>query len=443
MKALIQIYLILIYKPMSETLVFRITSEKIGHELPISGDTYILSADKKSRSEFQVLAGEKNVPIENILEYREENCPGSDLVIILSADAISYKYVQVTISNRRQMLQALPYMIEENIITPIDDVNISIFEKWNEGIIRVAITNKNIIEKINQSLVSKKINFSIYGFSDIIKNENDELVIFIFDRFSIIKSKNTCIQIENENIFDVINSLEFNGINRISTYKKINIDSSSNKISDSINALKMNPDITIDEKYIEGDPFIFLLSKHFNDSEKINICSGSTRGGPIYSLIYENIKPVLITLYVLALIQIAFNFSSGFYFNARAEGVMDVAGEHYLKKFPNESRVIDVKSQIDGKLKNLQINLDPGGFSKIFGVSSESIIKVGEKKNITMKSVRYDDLKMELKIEIEANNLALLDRLKDEIASRGLTAEILSANQANQFIKATLVVRPI
>lgn len=428
---------------MPETIVFHIIGEKFDQDSTISGSIYVLSEEKKSKSDPNILIGEKNVSIEDLLSYRKENYPGSNVVAILNASCILYKYVPVTINNRRQMLQALPYMLEESIINSIDDVHISIFEKWTEGIIRASIINKDIINKVNEKFSDKKIDVKIYGLPDIINIIDNELIMVIFDNFSIIKSKNICIQIDNENLFDFISAVNKEEINSFFVYRKMHLESSSSEISESLNIIKMNPNIKFEEKYIESDPLIFLLTRHFHGSEKIDISSGVSRGGSKYDLLFNYAKPILLTLYILALIQISFNFISGFYFYKRTERSMEVAGQHYLKKFPNESRVVDVKSQIDGKLKSLQINLDPGHFSKIFGVASDAIIKTGEKKNIVVKSIKYDDLRMELKIEIEAINLSLLDVLKNEIVSRGISAEILSANQANQVVRATLVVKPI
>lgn len=427
---------------MIQTLLYHITNDVISLDDPIEGILYLIDAAKAKNNDKDAISGPVKLSLNELVSYCNEKFPGVSVSLILNASLITYQTVPITIKNRRQMLQALPYIIEEYVITPIDDLHIAASNNWSGDNLRTAIIDKSILSRIMDafSISSLKVS-SIYGLPDLIAPTQSELIISVFDKFSLIKSTDICMQIENENIHDLVSILDTSKYSNITIFRKMNIDGNIRKISDAINHLKINSASAIEEKYVDEDIELFIIRNYFFDKEKINILPSSSPSSGLSGLFSSYIKPVLITVYILAIFQIVFNFTVGFYFNYRTNKAMQVAGQHYLQKFPNETKVIDVKSQIEGKLSSLQINFDPGSFSKIFGVSSEAILKVGKNSAITIKAIKYDETKKELKVDIEAQNLSLLDLLKNEISSRGLQAEILSANQSNQIVKATLIVK--
>ena len=68
---------------------------------------------------------------------------GSKVVLLIPNSDVSLAEAQVPSKNKKQMLQAVPYALEETLAEDIDDLHFSIYRENDEAMIKVAIINRD------------------------------------------------------------------------------------------------------------------------------------------------------------------------------------------------------------------------------------------------------------------------------------------------------------
>lgn len=96
----------------------------------------------------------------------------------------------------------------------------------------------------------------------------------------------------------------------------------------------------------------------------------------------------------------------------------------YKRTFPKARRIVDPRTQMEQKLKQLQRRVD-GGVTDFLGMFAETANVIRVSKGVSVKGASYRDGRLDL--ELLADNLQLLDKLKQSLVSGSLDAEIQSA----------------
>jgi general secretion pathway protein L len=109
----------------------------------------------------------------------------------------------------------------------------------------------------------------------------------------------------------------------------------------------------------------------------------------------------------------------------------------YKKTFPNARRIVDPRAQMEQQLKQLQRSAG-GGDTDFLAMFAETASVVRNAKGIAVNGASYRDGRLDL--ELQADNLQLLDTLKQSLVSSGrMSAEIQSATtDADQKVKGRI-----
>jgi len=123
----------------------------------------------------------------------------------------------------------------------------------------------------------------------------------------------------------------------------------------------------------------------------------------------------------------AFNFiyllGSGLYWQRQADQVQAKNEALYREYFPQDRRIVNIKTQTLNHLHQQSTTSDNGALLLL----SELLSSWQEhKRHITLKSLRYQQQRNELLLEIDANSIGRLDQLRQSLGKR---AELLSANE--------------
>jgi len=185
----------------------------------------------------------------------------------------------------------------------------------------------------------------------------------------------------------------------------------------------------------------YLLSpEYFDLSSKINLLQGefSLTGA---SGSFSRYMPLVAAACLAIVLQCALNFLGGYYFHHRADRIGNKAKALYVEIFPDEKSADNLAGRLEGKLRNSSLGDTSSQFPRVFTITAEAILKTGNRHDIQLKQFRYDRPARELKLDLEATSIAMLDALKKQISDNGFQVEIVSANSDNTVIKATLLVK--
>ncbi len=112
----------------------------------------------------------------------------------------------------------------------------------------------------------------------------------------------------------------------------------------------------------------------------------------------------------------------------------------YKQTFPKARRIVNPRAQMEQELKKLQ-RRDGGGGADFLGMFAETANVVRVAKGVAVKGASYRDGRLDL--ELLADNLQLLDSLKQSLVNSGsLDAEIQSATtESNRKIKSRIRIK--
>ena len=113
------------------------------------------------------------------------------------------------------------------------------------------------------------------------------------------------------------------------------------------------------------------------------------------------------------------------------------------KLFPEEKNIVNLESQLKGKINAYDLNSKNTNFASVFALTISVMTKVGNKDDIHLKQFRYDQESGELKIGFDASSITLLDKIKKNLTDSDMSVEIVSANEENGVIKATLSIKHV
>lgn len=125
--------------------------------------------------------------------------------------------------------------------------------------------------------------------------------------------------------------------------------------------------------------------------------------------------------------------------NKQTEGVQAASIEFYKKLFPGERvRPKLMKRQFNDTLKQTgSSNGSSLGFSDLL---AKTALETKKLKDITFESIKYNSKNKSIELSLTCKSVAQLDKLKDQLTSKGLLVDIASANQSGSQVKGVLKV---
>ncbi len=145
-----------------------------------------------------------------------------------------------------------------------------------------------------------------------------------------------------------------------------------------------------------------------------------------------NWRPLALAASVLVGLNLVYSLASGIYFSSQAGALHQQSEALYRSYFPDDKRIINIKTQTQGHLSRGQ-GYSNGGFLHML---HNFIGPWGDYRNqLTLKSLRFNQQRDELLMEIESRSIEQLDKLQSSLGER---AELLSANEDGNSVRGRI-----
>jgi len=381
---------------------------------------------------YESIAVEKNL---------KKNKSSLELIGLISCAKASFLYLKAPTKNKKQALQALPFMVEENIIGDIEGVSIAAkFEKNDQ--IKVAIIDKIYLEQwINLAQQNNFVFSKIISLSDVLSPDAGVVEIIFLEECFLIKSQDFCFEIDAENFNQVFNALSLSGQNKIHIY----CNSKNTDHLKAANRIKLEKEsdglLGVDISTLSDNVFHqYILEKQRLPSDCVDFLSEnlSNTSSTIFNSRFMFFSTAIIAS--LAIMLFCLNISSGYFFKNKSERFLLAAERHYLRLFPDEE-ITDLNAQWAQKMSRESVVLQNVSFSFLFSSLIEVVKSISEDpKDFELFNFRYDMEDGALRVSALIPTIAMLDDIKKKSEERGVKIEILSANDESGNIKASFKV---
>ena len=145
-----------------------------------------------------------------------------------------------------------------------------------------------------------------------------------------------------------------------------------------------------------------------------------------------NWRPFAIAAGVLIVLNLVYLLGSGFYFKQRSNSLHGASVELYRSYFPDDRRIINIRTQTRNHLNQA----GGSGDSDFMQLLQAFVAPWRETRDqIKLNSLRYNQARGELLLDMEARSIEQLDKLR---VGLGQQAELLSASENENGVRGRI-----
>lgn len=360
---------------------------------------------------------------------------GRRVVLLLPDNEVVLSSVNIPSKNKKQLAQAIPFALEENLADDIEDLHFSIHSNNKKQKTDKNTDNnpdKNYVAIINRSLLSQ--------YLDKLNEAHIPVHYVLPQLFSLESHKNSW-------------TLHVNGHHaqlRLDEFSGFSCDSNMLEMFLPDLLDKQTPEAIFSNLNIDTLPAslqnISLKTSNSSGTVKrdsimsalpLNLLSGFVRARKASKINFKPWKPAFALTGLLAASWLGILAWQNHLLDIQRDNLETAITKIYKNTFP-EGRIVDPPQQMTSKLKQLQSNSNQTIASPLPLIANISPL-LKKYKDMTLREIRYQD--NELRLVVRATNLSQLETFKKEAGDKAkLKIDIKSSTTTANKVEAVLVI---
>ena len=355
---------------------------------------------------------------------------GRRVLLLIPNEEVSLTNVDIPSKNKKQLLQAVPYALEDALAEDIENLHFAVHQDDISSSSRIAVINHSTLAKHIENLRSQGITVhfvlpelltQLYQpecWSLIYSNQNNESSVNVrlseFNGFSC-----------SDDILEMFltEPLEKNTPKLI--YSNVEKQSLPTILQDT-------PFELIDSGLIQYDSAVSALPLNLLTNFAIK------NNAPIIN--WSAWRPAAILGSLLAAVWMGVFFWQNSLLKTQNNQLTQQINEVFKTSFPN-SRIVDAPVQMKSELDKLKQNAGKSVNSPLPLISDISPL-LKEYKDMTLSEVRYQE--NELSLIMQSPSLTRLETFKKDAAAKvNLKVDIKSSTTTSNKVEATLIITPL
>lgn len=340
------------------------------------------------------------LPLKSIISSYNE----CEVAIIIPGEQVLSLQISAPNGSLRHLAQALPYLIEDELAAPVETLHIIATKKRDaDGKLLCAVIDKKLLQQYLQLLGESGITPSIMIPDYWTVPKTDSINIFHREQKLLIRfSTNTGMTlpktIDRSLLLQICPGLSPQQLNNIQLWRSDNFSSSP----------------------------LNLLQGEFSPPRK--------------SRRHDWIKSAAIVVGFCFAIFICYFLLLGWHFNQESAVLKNQATDSYKELFPNDTRIFDIRRQMQGHLKITSTTKEDVLFFQLLNALSTA--KEAQDEIATIRNIHFDQESSLLQIELQATSISYANNMQNHLQENGLIAEILSANSNAEGVVVRLRIQP-
>jgi len=379
---------------------------------------------------------------------------GLDIVLILQGVHIFSTAVNIPSKQNKHIAQALPFMLEDNVASDVEELHFVPGHRNNNGDVGVLATKKTVLDLLTThfSRAGLPLTAIVPDMSCLPFVEGEWVFITDGHQLTIRTSEYQAMSIELDALPILLNSL-FTISEGTEPPEKLIVrvtqefksDNFENWLKTQITSHLVDIDTELDMQHVETSEFLYLCDSISDQCVKMNnLLTGDYKPVPKRAPSLFNWKPMASLFSILIVMLVGFQYMHASQLEKQAMVADSEAKALYRKYFPKDKRVFDVRKQMKSHLMKVDTSSSSTAFLPL-------LAQVGEKMNEMNRAsknqvfiplrISFDEVQGELKVDCKAPGFEALDSLKKKLESLQLGVEIARASQDGEQVKARINVR--
>jgi len=352
----------------------------------------------------------------------------ADVVVLLPGEQVLLTTAMVPSRQPRQIMQALPYIVEEKIAVDVDICHFALGQKNNVGAYTVAVTDLERMRNLLDMLRQAGIEPAFVTTDTLLARHGSKTTVTVEgERAHIRLEDGSGFSLPSEQMAFAIDLLEEPG--DIDVHLPL---AYTEKLNIQIVQLQATSSVSIVEEAEEG---LALLMPMF-DPQVLNLLQGEFETKREISngvLVWKSAAILAVSTFLL---HISLLLGQGIY--------LDLAGDQYALEvntlygevFPNDRNVRDVRRRWGAHI-NGGGGLDDGEFLSLFRETAAQL--PGSK--LTVNNINYNESRGDLILQLTAAQSGHLVSFSELLNKIGLQAEIGTISQQDDSVRGSVKIK--
>lgn len=353
-------------------------------------------------------------------------------VVLLQAEDVLLTRASVPSKQARQILQAVPFAVEEQLASDIEDCHFALGGRYDSGEVSVAVVDRRLFEQRLDSLRQVNICPEIV-LVDVLQVPLDGSVSLLVDhdRLLIRTGAAAGLSFPLEQMVQAIGLLSVaqraDLIIRVAADQRETIDLAVNQVNAEYNmsCSVVEQDLDSLEYLCRGLDWrgLSLLQGEFQVKQP----STGRRG------IWRSVAILGLVAFVLHLTVL---FGQGLYLERQAQEFELAAQQLYAEIFPTDRNVNDIRRRWRAKLADAGNNTN-SDFVSLFAAAAKNL----PGSNLVLGNINYNDSRGDLILQVTASRSETMVAFVQQLTVQGLKAEIGTISQEADVVKGSIKIK--
>ena len=360
-------------------------------------------------------------------------------IILLDSAAVHFDSIKLPIRNPQKLLRAIPFALEEKIADDIDELHFVAGKTSSDGHTPVAAIRHDILKRLLGRIEASGINpvALIPDTLCLTANSSQWAVLLQDDRAKLQ--------------FDSFDAGEFDR-NTLPLLIKSELQRDDRKQPEKIILFTVDGDESDTGDISQAIPEQIELIKVSYNTHPLVIFCGQYKRALALNLLQHVYKPKqkvnvnwqrwrlaasLATIWLCLNIGVASVQYNEFQdINKKLQVEID---NIYKKSFPESTRVVNARVQMEQKLDELKGLGKAGSNSSMMTLLADSSAALSSEKSVTIQSISYRNNTLD--IEVTGANLQNIEQLNKNLNGTSLSAEIVSSSSEKDRVKGNIRIK--
>ncbi len=356
---------------------------------------------------------------------------GCRVILLVPGAEVLLTTAAVPGGNRQKIAGAVPYALEEQLASDVDNLHFALGERRDDGRISAAVVVKTQLNAWLERLRQAGIEPDAVA-PDILAlpwTSGTWTILMDGDRALVRTARQAGFVADGDNL-DTLLRLALNEAGEARP-ERIRIMHSM------VAAPSYNLDVTTDTETVD-EPVLAILGRGYEEPSAINLLQGAYSRREQLGRLWRPWRPVAALAAVLLLIQGGMTVAEYARLNSERQALAQQIEQVYLKTFPDARKVVNARAQMEERLKELRGGgTDEAGFMGLLANIGPSL---KETPSVEVQRISYNEEKIDLALLIA--DLQGLDKLKQRlVAQSGVSVDIQSAASRDGRVEALLQIK--
>jgi general secretion pathway protein L len=362
-------------------------------------------------------------------------------IVLVPGECVLFTSAAVPSRQQRKIMQALPYMVEEQLAQDVEETHFAIGDRTGRGQISVAVVAREQMQSWLESLREAGISAQVMVTDSLcvpMQSEHRNILIDA-DRALIRSDKNLAMAADRELVGTLL-SLEEDVEEGEESEQAISVliePEAEESISLQVTQWEAELNCPVSKELLDYSTFETLCRNY--DSSAINLLQAefaALESKSTSSTSWKSVAWVAVGFFVLHILLLA---GKGAYLSFEADRLKEDALALYVDVFPNDKNIRDIRRRWQSHLKGNSGPTQQSDVLTVFGEAAKNM----DGSRLQLDNVNFNEQRGDLILQIRGASSDRLVEYVQRLVKLGMAAEVGTINQEEDSVQGSVRIRQV